>query len=197
MNKPHKKDQTYKWYKNLKCLILADAIKIDDNAQYLKIKEKVIGRELNYEPELEKVLPTLYKTYTSEDAYFTFLKQNKDYIYGIFFEYEEYNLRIISFFLDSLFKIYGSLKDVASEFQEEVILFTALISIEFKRGHLKSDESNDFNGLENTSYFCGWSPFEGDTFNSKIISTFVNGRHAYNEGKILETNLGMQLEFDR
>ncbi len=50
---------------------------------------------------------------------------------------------------------------------------------------------------ENTSYFCGWSPFEGDTFNSKVISTFVNGRHAYNEGKILETNLGMQLEFDR
>ena len=50
---------------------------------------------------------------------------------------------------------------------------------------------------ENTSYFCGWSPFEGDTFNSKIISTFVNGRHAYNEGKILETNLGLQLEFDR
>jgi dihydroorotase len=50
---------------------------------------------------------------------------------------------------------------------------------------------------ENTSYFCGWSPFEGDTFNSKVISTFVNGTHAYNEGKILETNLGKQLEFDR
>ena len=50
---------------------------------------------------------------------------------------------------------------------------------------------------ENTSYFCGWSPFEGDTFNSKVISTFVNGTHAYNEGKILETNLGMQLEFAR
>ena len=50
---------------------------------------------------------------------------------------------------------------------------------------------------ENTSYFCGWSPFEGDTFNSKVISTFVNGTHAYNQGKILETNLGMQLEFDR
>mgnify|MGYP002884069875 FL=1 len=50
---------------------------------------------------------------------------------------------------------------------------------------------------ENTSYFCGWAPFEGDTFNSKVISTFVNGRHAYNEGKILENNLGIQLEFDR
>jgi len=50
---------------------------------------------------------------------------------------------------------------------------------------------------ENTAYFCGWSPFEGETFNSKVISTFVNGKHAYNEGKILETNLGVQLEFDR
>ena len=50
---------------------------------------------------------------------------------------------------------------------------------------------------ENTSYFCGWSPFEGDTFNSKVISTFVNGKHAYYEGRILETNLGVQLEFDR
>ena len=50
---------------------------------------------------------------------------------------------------------------------------------------------------ENTSYYCGWSPFEGDTFNSKVISTFVNGKHAYNEGRMLETNLGVQLEFDR
>ena len=50
---------------------------------------------------------------------------------------------------------------------------------------------------DNTSYFCGWSPFEGDTFNSKVISTFVNGRLAYNEGRILENNLGVQLEFDR
>ena len=50
---------------------------------------------------------------------------------------------------------------------------------------------------ENTSYYCGWSPFEGDIFNSKVISTFVNGKHAYNEGRMLETNLGVQLEFDR
>ena len=50
---------------------------------------------------------------------------------------------------------------------------------------------------ENTAYYCGWSPFEGETFHSKVISTFVNGEHAYNEGKILESNLGVQLEFDR
>jgi len=50
---------------------------------------------------------------------------------------------------------------------------------------------------ENVSYFCGWSPFEGDTFNSKVVSTFVNGNLVYNEGKILDSNQGVQLEFDR
>ena len=50
---------------------------------------------------------------------------------------------------------------------------------------------------ENVSYFCGWSPFEGDTFNSKVVSTFVNGNLVYNEGKILEFNQGVQLEFNR
>ena len=50
---------------------------------------------------------------------------------------------------------------------------------------------------ENVSYFCGWSPFEGDTFNSKVVSTFVNGTLVYNEGKILESNQGVQLEFNR
>ena len=50
---------------------------------------------------------------------------------------------------------------------------------------------------ENVSYFCGWSPFEGDTFNSKVVSTFVNGNLVYSEGKILESNQGVQLEFDR
>ena len=50
---------------------------------------------------------------------------------------------------------------------------------------------------ENVNYFCGWSPFEGDTFNSKVVSTFVNGNLVYNEGKIIESGRGVQLEFNR
>ena len=50
---------------------------------------------------------------------------------------------------------------------------------------------------ENVSYFCGWSPFEGDTFNSKVVSTLVNGNLVYNEGKIIESGRGVQLEFNR
>ena len=29
----------------------------------------------------------------------------------------------------------------------------------------------------NILYKCGWSPFEGEIFNSKVTHTFVNGHH--------------------
>jgi dihydroorotase len=44
-------------------------------------------------------------------------------------------------------------------------------------------------------YKCKWSPFEGYTFNSKVMYTFVNGKIAYNVGKISEDIRGMRLEF--
>lgn len=46
-------------------------------------------------------------------------------------------------------------------------------------------------------YKCGWSPFEGINFNSKITHTFVNGSLIYNEGKFDSETKGMQLTFNR
>ena len=50
---------------------------------------------------------------------------------------------------------------------------------------------------ENILYKCGWSPFEGQTFDSKIRKTFVNGHLAYNEGQFDESSLGMRMRFNR
>lgn len=36
---------------------------------------------------------------------------------------------------------------------------------------------------ENLLYKCGWSPFEGITFHSKVKKTFVNGNLVFDEGK--------------
>ena len=44
---------------------------------------------------------------------------------------------------------------------------------------------------------CGWSPFQGLTFNSKVTHTFVSGHLVYAEGKFDETKKGMRLSFDR
>ena len=50
---------------------------------------------------------------------------------------------------------------------------------------------------ENILYKCGWSPFEGETFHSKVITTFVNGRKAYHQGKINPERFGKRVTFNR
>ena len=49
----------------------------------------------------------------------------------------------------------------------------------------------------NILYKCGWSPFEGTTFKSKVIKTFVNGTLVYDNGVINENYRGQKLTFKR
>ena len=49
----------------------------------------------------------------------------------------------------------------------------------------------------NILYKCGWSPFEGVEFNSKITHTFVNGNLVYENGKFHEHHKGKRLNFNR
>ncbi|MGH8033308.1 MAG: dihydroorotase, partial [Luteimonas sp.] len=44
---------------------------------------------------------------------------------------------------------------------------------------------------------CGWSPFEGTTFHSRIASTWVNGQLAWDGTRIVGDAQGQRLEFDR
>ncbi len=50
---------------------------------------------------------------------------------------------------------------------------------------------------ENILAHCGWSPFEGQKFNSTIEKTWVSGNLAYSDGQIREGNQGMRLLFSR
>jgi len=49
----------------------------------------------------------------------------------------------------------------------------------------------------NILYKCGWSPFEGNTFKSRITHTFVNGQLVYNNFNVLDVKAGQRLTFDR
>lgn len=50
---------------------------------------------------------------------------------------------------------------------------------------------------ENILYHCGWSPFEGATFKSRVTHTFVNGRLVYANGRSKEIKVGKRLLFER
>lgn len=49
----------------------------------------------------------------------------------------------------------------------------------------------------NNFYKCGWSPFDGDTFQASISHTFVSGNLAYQNGKFTTDQIGKRLTFAR
>jgi dihydroorotase len=76
-----------------------------------------------------------------------------------------------------------------------------------KRGFLREGYWADFVLIDlqqpwtvnkgNIFYKCGWSPFEGQVFNSKITHTFVNGIPVYENGMFDESKMGKRLKFNR
>ena len=76
-----------------------------------------------------------------------------------------------------------------------------------KRGYIKEgyfadlvivDTNNSWQvSKSNILYKCGWSPFEGNTFKSKISHKFVNGHLAYANGEVSEKRNAHRLTFNR
>ncbi len=50
---------------------------------------------------------------------------------------------------------------------------------------------------DNILYKCGWSPFEGTSFKSKVTHTFINGVLAYENGTFPNRSHGERLTFNR
>jgi len=49
----------------------------------------------------------------------------------------------------------------------------------------------------NNFYKCGWSPFDGDTFQASVTHTFVSGNLAYQKGRFTTDQIGKRLTFAR
>ena len=49
----------------------------------------------------------------------------------------------------------------------------------------------------NLMYKCNWSPFENKSFRSRVLYTLVNGNIVFSNGKIIESAMGMKINFDR
>ncbi|MHB0753820.1 P-loop NTPase fold protein [Polaribacter sp. M15] len=160
-------------HKHTKCIILADEEKIKkqkSNKQlahkYDEIKEKVISRVLNFNPELEDVFPKLIEKYKSKKIFYKFLNESQKFIISIFKEQKSKNLRNIIFYLDILEAVYPNIKKADQKYINEVLFSTAIFSIEFKNGNLTSKDSNDFKEFGNIN----------KDWYSRIVSNFLNDK---------------------
>lgn len=109
--------------------------------------------------------------------------------------------------LPALFEAYHQGKISIGKIVEKTAHNPAIIFKIEKRGFIKVGYYADLaivnTGMpwsvkkENILYKCGWSPFEGYTFKSRITHTFVNGQLVYANFKVKEIRSGKRLLFDR
>lgn len=72
------------------------------------------------------------------------------------------------------------------------------IKVGYKADLVLVDPNNPWTvNKDNILASCGWSPFEGVTFKSRITHTFVNGELVYNNFKVATTRAAQAVTFNR
>ncbi|ULT38673.1 KAP family NTPase [Niabella defluvii] len=144
----------YVEHKSLKVVILADESKLKTaEEEYDAIKEKTIGRVLNFQLPHEKIFPQLSSSYKSNTDYYNFLKKCSATITTHFSDFGQKNLRVMLFILDILERLQPFLKDKKDFCANEVIFLVVSISCDFKEGKLQSNSYNDFKKLDELNYY--------------------------------------------
>jgi hypothetical protein len=185
----------YVEHKNLKTIILADENEINNSQNdksYHNIKEKLIGRIINFKLDIRETLPKLFIKYKIKNpTFYDFLVYYENYITEILIEYEQQNLRTISFYLETLAKIHPLIYDQNEKFKKEIILFSVIITIEFKNGNLKSKDFDNFEGFPGFNRYT----FSSETLRTPIQKKRTEGEETKTKKEIFqETYLEKRLE---
>ena len=107
----------------------------------------------------------------------------------------------------ALLELYHKNKISLEQIVEKMAHNQAILFNVEKRGYIKegyyadlilADLNNPWTvNKENIMYKCGWSPFEGNTFKSRITHTFINGQLCYQNFKVKNVKAGKRLTFNR
>ena len=140
---------------NLKTIIIANTNKIEDN-NFDEIKEKLIGREIEYKINIEEVFDTLIQSeFQSFSEYTEFLQKEKNFICSFFHNYK--NIRTLKFILTRYHDIYSQIEKIASSIDyihsnkdtvlKETLLFTIAISTEYKGGSVTRNNKEEIDNI--------------------------------------------------
>ena len=136
---------------NLKTIIIANTNEIKDN-NFDEIKEKLIGREIEYKINIEDVFDTLIKSeFQSFSEYTKFLQKEKNFICSFFQDYK--NIRTLKFILTRYHDIHSQIEIIAPNIQyvqsnkeallKDTLLFTIAIAIEHKKGKVTRNNKEE------------------------------------------------------
>ncbi|MBO1624216.1 P-loop NTPase fold protein [Bacillus arachidis] len=138
-------NSTYIEHENIKTLFISNEEKMNENKDFYKIKEKVIGRTIQYDKKLNEVLPDfMQNNYGDNENVHQFYTENSDTILQIIsYVNEKINLRTLGFVFDSFTQVMSKCKTLIKHNNEMYLsVFTniLLISNDYKEGELNRIE---------------------------------------------------------
>ena len=162
---------------DLKALIIGNTDEIESET-FKKIKEKLIGVEIEFDNDIKLVFDNIVKKKFHEEesnknTYERFLEEEKDFICS-FFNDKYKNIRTLLIVLESYKHIYSAiiglnstpLREYRNDLIKSTLLFTIAIAIEFKKGNLsKKDKErmNDWDTLDFDNLLGGDESVQAET----------------------------------
>jgi len=183
---------------DFKVILIGNTNEIDSKI-FDKIKEKLIGVEIEFDNDIKSIFDDIVKKKFHEDeskrnTYEVFLKDEKDFICS-FFSKDYKNIRTLLIVLECYKHIYSAiigfnsepLKKYRNDLIKSTLLFTIAIAIEFKKGNLsKKDKEimNDeirpiLNFTKNEGEDLFAEPQENEDINSNILKGNYYGQYNY------------------
>jgi len=176
-----------------KVLIIGNEAEIETNQKdnYLKSKEKVIGRTLTYLPNISKIVNNYINSINTFEEYQRFLKSHQIFLLKLILSIKVNNLRTLFFFFDSLKEIFEGIEiDMPDELGQKLITSALIYSIEYKEGNFELFKiiiSNNNRGafLEGINY----SDFEKKEEKEEGINVFKDKYFEYRNHILYLTSL--------
>lgn len=131
-------NSNYVEHENIKTLFISNQEKLEESNQFYKIKEKIIGRTIQYNKSIDEVLPDfIHNHYAESGKICDFYERNSQNILQITKSiYEGVNLRTLRFVFDSFLQVINSCETVekTNEISLSIFINILLISEDFKNG---------------------------------------------------------------
>ncbi|MDU5335812.1 P-loop NTPase fold protein [Enterococcus sp.] len=191
---------------NCKVIILSNSNEIDKTDDFKKMKEKVIGRTINFAYDISEIERIILKKSRN-----TFIKENSLWIRDILEEYQNIrrkkgiNLRTLLSVIENYSfvesKLFSDISKLQSDKLEEsirksIFLNVFVVTNEYKLGNITENDFDVLKGLSNTRYFDYYlSKDEQKSIKETIIDQYHHKHKSFDDYIFYSNDIHSQVLF--
>lgn len=167
----------------------------DEDAIYKKVKEKLIGITIKYEPSFEEIQKKLINEYVNDSDLKSYLekciKDNMKYAY----EKKHINLRTYQFFLSRIINIYNKIREEndinLDEIMPSIVNYCYKICVDYKCGEYKYEWKESEKYKYNRLDYINKNKYEFE-FKYKFVDDYIISSKLYKSELVNAINLSLK-----